>query len=144
MNNCERVMDIKHRNIFIILRLEFQNTEFSLNGAIHSFWRSKWKQMNSVVLIPRIFVIKLPIIVSVNVFKILWTTGKNRKDRRGCSRIKTIDITSKHHMYLRKLFRENCLRGRKKEASQFFFLSVANKGLGECLQIIFFASCCAY
>jgi len=71
-------MDIKHRNVFTILRLEFQNTAFSLNGAIHSFWRDrhKQKQINSVVLMPRIFVIKLPIIVSVNVFKILETTGK--------------------------------------------------------------------
>lgn len=84
------MIDIRHRNIFIILRLEFQNTEFSLNDAIHSFWRSKWKEINSIVLMLRIFVIKLPIIVSVNVFKILWTAGKNRKDRRGCSRMKTI------------------------------------------------------
>lgn len=71
-------MDLKHRNIFIILRLEFQNTVFSLNGAIHSFgrYRYKQKQMNSVVLMPRIFVITLLIIVSVNIFKILGTTGK--------------------------------------------------------------------
>lgn len=73
-------MDIKHRNIFMILRLGFQNTAFSLNGAIHSFWRDRYKQkqINSVVLMPRIFVIKLPIIVSVNVFKILQTTGKKK------------------------------------------------------------------
>lgn len=71
-------MGIKHRNIFIILRLKFQNTAFSLNGAIHSFWSYgyKQKQINSVALMPRISVIKPAIIGSVNVYQILETTLK--------------------------------------------------------------------
>lgn len=69
--------DIKHRNVFIILKLEFQNTVLSLNAAIHSFWRDRYKQkqINSVVLMPGIFVMKLPIIVSVNVFQIVEASG---------------------------------------------------------------------
>lgn len=88
-------MNLKHRNIFIILRLEFQNTVFSLN-AIRSFWRCRYKEkrMKSVVLMPRIFVITLPIMVSVNIFKILGIAGKNGKDMIGCSRMKTVKRSS--------------------------------------------------
>lgn len=74
-------MNIKRGNVFIILKLEFQNTVFSLNGAIHSFWRDRYKQkqINSIVFMPSIFVIKLPIVVSINVCKILATARKTGK-----------------------------------------------------------------
>lgn len=90
--------------------------------------------MNSVILTPRIFVIKLPIIVSVNVFKILWTTGKNTEVRRGFSRMKTIMKSPPYTTctcwnYLERIAWEE----GEKNASLFFFFFLGfmmNKGLG--------------